>query len=268
MSTLKKEDLGKLSVKQLEKFAEGVDGEDLDVVMEVLNEKRANLQAIGSNDKSIDENDKRVSERVKKQAEAEAEKQAKLEEKKKAMEARQVAAEQAAAAKLALKAEAEAEREKKAQEKIQIMEDRKKEREIAMKEKELRVQELMEKKAAAKLERQAKHEEKMRIKAELQKNIPGKGLSEEQVEILREKLATLPMANSKTEIVKNCMLLGFNNKQIAAITNFPTKFICDTTWRIDRSVSFYIEKQNFLKKVQEQQAAESATEQTETQAEG
>lgn len=260
-STLKKEDLQKLSMKQLEKFAEGVEGEDFDLVTEVLNEKRANLQNASNKDNAIDEADARVAERVEKQKAAAEAKQKLAEEKAIAAEKAKAEREKAAAereeAKAKLKAEREAEKERVLQAKNDAIKQRMAEREAAAIKREQDRIEMLKKKAEEKEARMRERDEKMAAKLAMMREKGGKStlLSEEEIAELRERLKVLPEPVSKTEQVKNCMLLGFNNKQISSVYGLPTKFVCDTTWRLERSVSFYIAKKEFAEK---QSATEKA----------
>lgn len=235
MSDLNVEDLKKLSVKQLEKFATGVDGEDLILVNEVLANKSKVMPIGGDRDGLL----------AAEQAKADA---AQLKADIKA---------KAAAEKAVIDAEKQALKDKIAVEKAEAVKILFAEKEAAAIEKAEAKAKLVEAKAIAKAAVEAN---KIRV-------------AEERAKLTAEKLAEKLAAKearaahvgvydgsvSKTEAIASGMLRGLTNDEMEAETGFTRKFIRDTTWRLDRSVNFYIRKQKFLA----DQAGESPVEVTE-----
>ena len=237
MSGLLKSDLQKLSLKQLEKFATGVDGEDLALVNEVIAEKSAGKQGLGEMDSGVATGEKNVSEKKKKIAKTDEEKNAEAELKAKQKEERDQM--------LAKKKE---EAEKRAVEKQKELEERKQ-----------RMEEMMEKKAAAKIEKEERRKEAQKAKMEaLAAKKENETITEEKIAAIRARLQANFEGDPKdnVDLVRRCMLLKLTNDEIKAISGFTTKFVCDTTWRLERNVSFYSMQKRFVEKTPEEVAAE------------
>lgn len=230
-STLKVEDLKKLSLKQLEKFATGVEGEDLVLVNEVIASKKASASTEEVKTSATEEDP----------AKAEAKLAAEI-EKARLKEEKIAAAEKLRQEKIAAALAKEEAKEKAAQERIEkqrladeVRAAAKAEREIAIKEMLERKKQMAEEKAAKKLAL-----EEMKVKMAEEK----KAAREARIEELKAKMQEINLDRnaSKTDQVRECMLKGMKNSEIVAATGFSTKFICDTTWRLERQTSYWLEK--------------------------
>lgn len=253
-STLIKEDLQKLSVKQLEKFATGVEGADLELVNEVIAEKRSRLEQATT--------DPNLAKEVEESKEAKAAKEAVIAEK--AATAAKIAAEKAEA-----KLKLEAERAEKAEIKAKAKEAAVELKLQKIAEKELGKQTISEQKAAAILEREAKkvarEEAKIAALASVEASKEKRAIeSAERAKVTAEKLAGMHFGDkvNKTQAVRNCLAKGMSNAAIAEETGFTNKFICDTVWRIEQMVAQneFIEKRRAEIAAEKLKAAETQTE--------
>lgn len=252
-STLIKEDLLKLSVKQLEKFATGVDGADLELVNEVIAEKRARLEQVVDDPnvaKEVGESADLKAAREKVLAEKEAAKIATKEAKDKAFAEKQEALAKAREEKAQKAAEAKAaalEAKQKA-----ILEKEEKQKAI-LEEKQRKIEE----RAAEKSAREAARIEAI---AELSAAREKRQLeSIERAQKSAEKLKSMQFSGkvNKTQMVRECLAKGMGNKQIAEETGFTVKFVCDTVWRIEQMIA----QEEYIQKKREEAAAVKAAEQ-------
>lgn len=235
-STLIKEDLQKLSVKQLEKFATGVEGADLELVNEVITEKRSRLEQVTADPNVA----KEIAESVEAKAAREAVVNAKAEAKAK-LEAEKA---EAKAAKEALNAEKAAETKKLKEEAVNIKLAKIAERELSKKtieEQKLAAVQAKEDKKVARLEA------RKASLTEVESNKEKRAIeSAERAAISAEKLKGMEFNDkpSKTTAVRKCLMQGMSNAQICVETGFTNKFVCDTVWRIEQMIAQneYIEK--------------------------
>lgn len=241
-STLDKKELAQLSMKQLLNFKTGVEGEDLALVEEVIKEKSGKKE-LGEMEPGVAAGDKKVSERKQKVAKTDEEKKAELAAKEELRKKRQEQLEEKRKQMTERLEKKNAEKESKKQETIAMMEKKaaaKEEREKARKE-------ANEKKMLAQMEKKAEvsvNEEKVaQIKARMVANFEGE-----------------PSTN--VDMIRRCMLLKLNNAEIKAVTGFSTKFICDTTWRLERNVTFFSMQKSF-KEVDLESAKENTESATE-----
>ncbi len=262
-STLIKEDLQKLSVKQLEKFATGVTGDDLELVNEVIVEKRSRLEQATT--------DPNLAKEVEESKEAKAAKEAVVLAKKEAAD--KIAAEKAEA-----KLKIETERAEKAEIKKKAKEDAVNLKLEKLAEKELGKTTISEQKAAVLLEREAKkaarEEAKIAALAGIEASKEKRAIeSAERAKITAEKLADMQFGDkvNKTQAVRNCLAKGMSNAAIAEETGFTNKFICDTVWRIEQMVAQneFIEKRRAeIKAAKDALVADAFEHVEETQTEG
>jgi len=246
-STLIKEDLQKLSVKQLEKFATGVEGADLELVNEVIAEKRSRLEQV------LD--DPNVAKEVADGAEARAKSDARV---------------KLQAEKEAAKAAAEALKAEKAAEKMKLKEEAETLRAEKKLEKELGKSSIGEKKAAAEAAKELKLKERQEARErgllEIEENRRLRAIAQaEKAEQTAEKLSKMTFNNkpNKTQAVREALAKGLSNADIAKETGFTTKFICDTVWRIEQMVA----QQEYIDRRRAEMAAEKAATETAAEAE-
>jgi len=243
-STLIKEDLQKLSVKQLEKFATGVEGADLELVNEVIAEKRSRLEQV------LD--DPNVAAEVAAGAEARA-KQVALDAAKAEAKAKIIAEREAA------KAAAEALKAEKLAEKLKLKEEAEKLKAEKKLEKELGKSSIGEKKEAAAIAKEIKLKERQEARErgllEIEENRRLRAIAQaEKAEITAAKLANMTFSTkiNKTQAVRECLAKGMSNADIVKETGFTNKFICDTVWRIEQMVA----QQEYINKRRAEIAAE------------
>lgn len=220
-STLSVDDLKKLSTKQLEKYVTGLEGDDATLVQSILDERKAS----GTGAKTFE-----------------------MSEAEKALELKKA---EAAAAKEALKAEKERIMAEAAAKKAELLELKA----AAKAEKEAAKITAMENKAIEKAEKAAIKEAKMLMKAE-RLGARGANPEREAAKVARAQALAARMARfefkdlpSKTNEIRKCMQEGKINSQIMEETGYTNKFICDTTWRLERK----LEELEMLEKFREKQ---------------
>lgn len=243
MSSLVKEDLLKLSIKQLEKYKSGMnpetDAEDIAVVNEVIAEKTNSIDKV--------KNDPSVATEIEgaKDKKAEIEK---LRAEREEAKAKEKAEKEAAA----LKRKEEKEKEKAVRDEIAELKKKEKAEKDALKaEKDKEKAE----KTAARLAKQEELKEARKKAAEEieQRRIERAEAAEKRAQENAERLAQLsanPKPN-KTQTIRQLLAKGFSNQQIAEETGFARKFVCDTVWRIEQE----IKTQEYIQKKREEQAA-------------
>lgn len=259
-STLIKEDLLKLSVKQLEKFATGVEGADLELVNEVIAEKRARLEQV--------KDDPNVAKEIGESIEAKELREKQLAEKAAAKEAADKAKAEAKEAADKAKAEAKAEAEKLKAEKL-AESVKAKEELLALKaakiaEKEAAKLSIAQQKEAAILKREEEKAAREEARKEaLEALIEGRKQraieSANRAAATAEKLAKMSFTpkGNKTQAVRDCLAKGMSNAQICEETGFTNKFVCDTVWRIEQMVA----QNEFIEKRRAELAAQKVAEQ-------
>lgn len=208
--SLEVNELKKMSIKKLEAFLEGCEGEDKLIVEDVIASKKKSIAAVAVTGEMVP--DLEASRKMREQldlqeAERLAKKAAKEEERVKARMERE---------ELKLKALAEKEEKAKlrADEKNAMIEAR-----------ELKKAEKLEAMAAKLIEKEALKEAKNKSLAERFAKITGL-LAEGEFEL----------KPTKTAVIKQCLSQGLTNKEINEKTGYSMKFICDTVWRIEQQI--------------------------------
>lgn len=251
MSKLKVEDLKKLSVKQLENYITGLDGEDKILAEKVLATKTAGVSEVEKDDKVKTEIDT-----------SKAKAEAKVEEAKKRAEAREAAriekenvakakAEEREVAAKTREEERDAARKVKEEVKTAKEVEREKAREDAKVAKAAKAEEREEAKKAKEAEKEAKVEAKAKTKADKLEKLKAEALEKEKAKLQAkedEKAHAMAIAErmkgmvsgtpaiNKSQQVRDCVAQGMTNAEIEVATGFGRKFICDTTWRIQRQL--------------------------------
>lgn len=208
--SLEVNELKKMSIKKLEAFLEGCEGEDKLIVEDVIASKKKSIAAVAVTGEMVP--DLEASQKMREQLELqEAERLAKK------------------AAKEEERLKAKAERDELRAQKLLEKEEKLKKR---MDEKNARIE-------AKEAEKATKEEQKM------QKLIEREAMKEEKNKALAERFAKITelmkdndfeLKPSKTAVIKQCLSQGMTNKEINEKTGFSMKFICDTVWRIEQQI--------------------------------
>lgn len=232
MSELKIEDLKKMSAKKLEEYIPHLEGEDKLLAEKVLASK--------ASVKNVAKNDPAVKEAIERSKEMSEDKRAREAEREKLRLEKEAAKAKIEAEKEAKAAEREAARKKIAEAK----EAAKKEREEKA---EKRKAELLARKEAREKERKEKAEARAKLLAEKEAEKEAKEAEKiARAKEVAEKLKSLEgqeKPRTKTDAVRELIMQGLTNPEIAKATGYGIKFVCDTVWRLERQAEKYAAKQ-------------------------
>ncbi len=236
MSELKIENLKKMSAKNLEELISTLDGENKILAEKVLASKFSARNI--KNDPIVKDAIEKSKEMSKDKRAREAEREAIRKQKEEA--AKKLAEEKARKEKekeaerkkiLAIKEEQRINREKKKEEILA----RKKEREQARIEKQKKRAELIAEKERIVKEKEKARQERAKLVAER----------------LREYEANNVKPKTKTDAVRELVLQGLTNPEIAKATGYGIKFVCDTVWRLERMAEKYAQREKEAKEAVE-----------------